>query len=192
MRVPFAGDGGNRTGGTRAALEARMHQIFFLGKRSYWGIQNKLRRPLKDKFDITPARVDMLYAIQRSRCAEPVVVEQRRLTEKLGVTRSVVSRMLRAMEGLGWIRREKAEYDRRMWLVWLTDQGQELLDRVMRAFVKSGRVAHWVYRGLMGDRWRKRDLRFMTLLYAEDHLRVFRKNFNGGGTLYYPFGHPDD
>ena len=167
-----------------------MHQIFFLCKRSYWGIQNKLRWPLKDKFDITPARVDMLYAIEKSRYAVSEK-EQRRLTKKLGVTRSVVSRMLRAMEALGWISREKAEYDRRMWLVSVTDKGQELLDRVMRAFVKSGRVAHWVYLGLLPN-WRNRDLRFERLIFFEADLCFFRRNFNGGGTLYYPFGHPDD
>ena len=170
--------------------EARMHQIFFLCKRSYWGIQNKLRWPLKDKFDITPARVDMLYAIEKSRYAVSEK-EQRRLTKKLGVTRSVVSRMLRAMEALGWISREKAEYDRRMWLVSITELGQELLDRVMKRFVKSGRVAHWVYVGLLYEWW-NRDLRFWRLIYFEDELRGFRAMFNGGGTLYYPFGHPDE
>ena len=169
-----------------------MHQIFFLFKRCYWGIQNKLRWPLKKDFDITPARVDMLYAIEKSPCVEPAAQEQRRLAEKLGVTRSVVSRMLKAMERRGWIRREKAEYDRRMWLVSVTEKGQELLDRVMRRFVKSGRVAHWVYRGLMDAWWWKRTLRFERLLFFEDDLQCFRKNFNGGGTLYYPFGHPDD
>ena len=168
-----------------------MHQIFFLFKRSYWGIQNKLRVPLKD-FDITPARVDMLYAIKESNGDWLAQREQRRLTRKLGVTRSVVSRMLRAMVRLGWISRTKAEYDRRMWLVSITEKGKELLDRVMRTFVKSGRVAHWVYVGLMDAWWRKRRLRFQRLLFFEDELQCFRKNFNGGGTLYYPFGHPDE
>jgi DNA-binding MarR family transcriptional regulator len=167
-----------------------MHQIFFLLKRSYWGIQNRLRSPLKDDFEITPARVDMLFAIEKSRYALPEK-EQRRLTKKLGVTRSVVSRMLRAMERRGWIRREKAKYDRRMWLVSITETGQELLDRVMRRFVKSGRVAHWVYVALLYE-WRNRTLRFWRLLHFEGELDRFREKFNGGGTLYYPFGHPDD
>jgi DNA-binding MarR family transcriptional regulator len=168
-----------------------MHQIFFLMKRSHWGIQNKLRSPLKDDFDITAARVDMLNAIHKSRYNQ-WLKEQRRLSERLGVTRSVVSRMLRAMELRGWIRREKAEYDRRMWLVSITETGQELLDRVMRKFVRSGRVAHWVYRGLMGKLWWRWGVRFDRLLFFEDDLDFFRRNFKGGGTLYYPFGHPDD
>jgi hypothetical protein len=70
--------------------------------------------------------------------------------------------------------------------------GQELLDRVMRRFVKSGLVAHWVYRAIMHAEWRKRRLRFDCLLFFEDDLRCFRSYFNGGGTLNYPFGHPDD
>src|SRR5205085_3629820 len=108
-------------GGMRGALaevwggeEARMHQIFFVAKRAHWGCQNRMRKPLKKKFDITAGRVDMLHAISKE--SWPQGREQRRLATKLGCVRSVVSRMLKAMEKLGWIHREKPEYDRRMWL----------------------------------------------------------------------------
>src|SRR5207253_310344 len=79
-----------------------MHQIFFVAKRAHWGCQNKMRKPLKKKFDITAGRFDMLHAISKD--SSPELKEQRRLVQKLGCVRSVVSRMLKAMETLGLIR----------------------------------------------------------------------------------------
>ncbi len=167
-----------------------MHQIFFLAKRAHWGCQNKMRRPLKKKFDITAGRVDMLHAISKE--PWPQLKEQRVLVKKLGCVRSVVSRMLKAMEKLGWIHREKAEYDRRMWLVSLTKKGQRMLDRVMRSYVNSGVAAVWVYKALAGAWWRKKGYRFGRVFFCEDWLQLLRNGIGGGGAVeLYPFGHPD-
>ena len=167
-----------------------MHQIFFVAKRAHWGCQNRMRKPLKKKFDITAGRVDMLHAI--SKASSPQLKEQRRLVTKLGCVRSVVSRMLKAMEKLGWIHREKAEYDRRMWLVSLTKKGQRMYDRVMRSYVDSGVVAVWLYKALAGPRWRKRAFRHERVMFCEDKVSWLRTAMGGGGaTELYPFGHPD-
>ena len=167
-----------------------MHQIFFLAKRAHWGCQNTMREPLKRKFGITAGRVDMLHAISKE--PWPSLKEQRRLVEKLGCVRSVVSRMLRAMEKLGWIHREKADYDRRMWLVSLTKKGQRMLDRVMRSYVNSGVAAVWVYKALARGCWRQKGYRMNTLILFEDKLQLLRNGIGGRGAIeLYPFGHPD-
>ncbi len=167
-----------------------MHQIYFLAKRAHWGCQNTMRKPLKKKFDITMGRVDMLHAISKE--SWPRGREQRRLAWKLGCVRSVVSRMLKAMEKLGWIQREKADYDRRMWLVSLTKAGKRMLDRVMRSYVDSGVVAVRVYKALARTWWRKKGYRKNLLILFEDKLLLFRDGIGGGGmTELYPFGHPD-
>ena len=168
-----------------------MHHLFFQVKRSYWGIQNTLRRPLKKiARGITPARVDMLYALERSPWKRGR--EQRLLPEKLGVVKSVVSRMLQSMEDLGWIRRERAPYDRRRWIVAVTDAGKEVLRRVFARFVKSRLASTWVFQALMGESWKKRTERLSALILLDDCLQRIRDWFRGGGTLYYPWGHPDD
>jgi DNA-binding MarR family transcriptional regulator len=168
-----------------------MHQMFFVTKRAHWGMQNKMRRPLKKKFDVTAGRVDMLHAISKETWRESK--EQRRLVEKLGCVRSVVSRMLIAMEKLGLIRREKADYDRRMWLVSLTKKGARLLDRVTRSYLRSGVAKVWVYKAVAGGWWRKKGYRFGRLLEFEGMVSMLREGFNGRGALQlYPFGHPDE
>ena len=167
-----------------------MHQIFFVAKRAHWGCQNRMRKPLKKKFDITAGRVDMLHAI--SKASSPQLKEQRRLVTKLGCVRSVVSRMLKAMEKLGWIQREKPEYDRRMWLVSLTKKGRRMLDRVMRSYVNSGVVAVWVYKALAREWWRKKGYRKDRAILCEDKLSLLRDGIGGrGATTFYPFEHPD-
>lgn len=167
-----------------------MHQIFFVAKRAHWGCQNRMRKPLKKKFDITAGRVDMLHAISKE--LAPQLHEQRVLVKKLGCVRSVVSRMLKAMEKRGWIQREKAEYDRRMWLVSLTKAGARMLDRVMRSYVNSGVAAVWVYKALAREGWRKKGYRFTKVLFCEDWLQLLRNGIRGGGMLeLWPFGHPD-
>ena len=156
-----------------------MHQIFFVAKRAHWGCQNKMRKPLKKKFDITAGRFDMLHAISKD--SSPELKEQRRLVQKLGCVRSVVSRMLKAMETLGLIRREKADYDRRMWLVSLTKKGERMLDRVMRSYVRSGVAAVWVYKAIVDYLWRKKGYRKDCAVAFEDKLSSFRRRIGGGG-----------
>lgn len=169
-----------------------MHQMFFQFKRSYWGIQNTLRKPLKKVASgVTAARMDMLYALEHSPWA-CLRKEQRLLSEKLGVVKSVVSRMLRAMERLGWITREKAEDDRRMWIVNVTKAGKEVLECALGRFYRSGLTQHWMHRALMGSLWRNRDKRLWQLMLLDDAAQRVRNWFGGGGAIYYPWGHPDD
>ena len=166
-----------------------MHQIFFLAKRAHWGCQNTMRRPLKKKFQITAGRVDMMHAIVKWTTGP---TEQRGLAKILGCVRSVVSRMLKAMEKLGWIERQKAEYDRRLWLVSLTKAGARMLDRVQRSYIRSGVAAVWVYKALARGWWRKKGFRFERVFFTEGSLQLLRDGTNGGGCVeLYPFGHPD-
>jgi DNA-binding MarR family transcriptional regulator len=170
--------------------EERMHNIFFVAKRAHWGMQNTMRKPLKKKFNITAARVDMLHVIAKDEWPEQR--EQRRLVTMLGCVRSVVSRMLKAMEALGWVSREKADYDRRLKLVSLTKLGRRMLDRVQRSYIRSGLAAVWTYKALAGHSWRKKGRRFECVLWNEAYLQWMREGFRGGGRIeLYPFGHPD-
>ena len=145
---------------------------------------------LKKKFDITAGRVDMLHVIAKHCWPNPK--EQREIVQTLGCVRSVVSRMLKAMEGLGWVSRERADYDRRVNLVSLTQQGLRMLDRAQRSYIRSGLAAVWVYKAVALERWRQKGFRFDQVFYCEACLQLMRQGFRGGGAIeLYPFGHPD-
>ena len=164
-----------------------MHNLYFQFKRSYWGMQNKVRQPLKD-MEITAARVDMLYAITNMEFG----VEQRTLAGALGVKKSVVSRMLKALLMQELVEREKSKRDRRMWIVRLTTAGKEKLDAVFKRFVRSHRIKKWIFEALVGPDWRKkRQERHWELMVIDESVQHIRDWFGGGGTIYYPW-HPDD
>ena len=96
----------------RAEGRAVMHQIAFATKRAFHGILRATRNLFAAQ-GLTAACFDLLHAlvgggpIARSSASR----HQSTLWKQLGVTAPVVSRMLGALERLGWIRREKDHRD---------------------------------------------------------------------------------
>lgn len=115
-----------------------MDDVLFGAKRAYWATLRFSSRKLAS-FGITPARLDMLRVIY----ATPMrSVSQRYVRHHLGVARSVVSRMLRALEELGLVERgERFAHDRRTRVCRLTSRGRELVASVWRELVQSRVVA---------------------------------------------------
>jgi DNA-binding MarR family transcriptional regulator len=60
---------------------------------------------------------------------------QQAIRHRLGVARSTVSRMLRALEALGWITRERDAYDGRTRKCVLTYEGRRIVASVMSALI---------------------------------------------------------
>ena len=103
-----------------------MHQLAFALKRAYYAnlavaratVIRDERRP-----GLTPARYDLLQYLQRfgSRL-------QSDLRRVLGVAKSTLSRMLRALEKHGWIVRERLPQDRRFKRVVFVEARTDALD----------------------------------------------------------------
>lgn len=74
--------------------------------------------------ELTPARADMLIALLHAELG----VAQRDLVHTFGITAPVVSRMVRALETLGFVSRRVCPRDRRVRLVSITDKGRKALD----------------------------------------------------------------
>jgi MarR family transcriptional regulator for hemolysin len=98
-----------------------MHPFLFTMKRAFHASAGFARRVLRP-VGITPARFDVMALIEK----EDGAIEQSRLTRALGVTRSVVSRMLDRMTELGLVQRVKHEKDRRQRVVLMTEKGWEV------------------------------------------------------------------
>ena len=107
-----------------------MHAIFFATKRAFHG-GLRITRPRFQSVarGMTGARFDMMYALTRSipgphKFSNARYVLQSDLRKILGVTAPVVSRMLRSLEALGWVTRERCLHgDRRQRKVSLTKEG---------------------------------------------------------------------
>ena len=105
-----------------------MDPLFFGLKRAFHSSLRIARRDFKE-LGLTPARMDVLYAVDKAHKAKrPVWQSQLRRT--LGYTaRSTMTQMLRALEALAWIRRKRSERDARQLEVELTQAGREKLAR---------------------------------------------------------------
>ena len=168
-----------------------MHQIAFATKRAFHGFLRTTRK-LFAAHGLTPARFDLLYALAGGGPIEPYSAAgyQSTLRRRLGVTAPVVSRMLGALERLGWIRRETDHRDRRQRIVRLTAEGWARLSVVRRVALRS--VERLVTAAICFRDPRDPDERLWNMAQLEGYLNVLRRDFGDRATLYFPWGHPDD
>jgi DNA-binding MarR family transcriptional regulator len=168
-----------------------MHAAFFGLKRAYWGSLRTTRRRLT-AMGLTAARFDMLYVLWEMPLRLPV--SQKEITRELGVTRPVVSRMLKSLREIGLVTRARALHDRRTWEIELTAQGRARIRRAVRFFVRRGAAWRCVQRGLCPGmpKGKKRErLAFWPMCQLEEMLDKLRRGFHARGRLHYPW-HPDD
>jgi DNA-binding MarR family transcriptional regulator len=166
-----------------------MNEIAFGTKRAFHGFLRVTRRAL-GSLGLTAARFDMMSALLGERDGDFSMVWQSELREMLGVSAPVVSRMLRALEELGWVKRQRCCGDRRQLLVELTETGVECIRKARRLLLRG--VQRIVYDAICFGRHRDPVARFVHMDRLEGYLRVLRRDFGDVATLYYPWGHPDD
>src|SRR5678815_1187646 len=117
-----------------------MDAVMFDVKAAHLALQ-RVGRAYTQPYGMTAARFDLMNALGKKGMV------QKNLWKLLGVTRSVVCEMVRALMDLKWVHRVRAA-DSRTWLVMLTVKGRELFERVFDAHVESGEVATTMERGL--------------------------------------------
>ncbi len=161
-------------------------------KRAFHGFLRIARKPLA-AVGLTPARFDMMCAILGDVHPDSDAsgeIFQRELRDELGVSAPVVSRMVRALERLGLVRRERLDGDRRLWVVVLTDSGLECIRKVRRWMLRG--MQRIVCEAICFGQHRSVVARFEHMEALESYLLVLRRDFSDRAELYYPWGHPDD
>jgi DNA-binding MarR family transcriptional regulator len=165
-----------------------MHSVFFGLKRAYHSTLHLTRKTL-GKMGLTAARFDLLFALHSS---GKWGTRQSRLRRMLGVCASVVSRMLKALELLGYVKREREIGDTRQRRVTLTKKGRGRIQRGIRQFISWGYVQLALESVLVpadppsdwGDA-------LAAVENAEGVLRRLRRGFGDTADLHYRW-HPDD
>ena len=170
-----------------------MHAIVFGTKRAFHGALRATRKPLHS-MGLTAARFDMLSALLSHAGVENprwMSMHQSELRRLLGVTASVVSRMLKSLERLGLVTRRRPEYgDRRQRIVSLTERGRACIRDARQMLLRP--LRRLVCIAICCGRHRDASSRLIHLDRLEGYLLALRKHFGDGATLYYPWGHPDD
>src|SRR5262245_11093539 len=103
-----------------------MHPIGFQLKRAHLSAVGAGRRLLQDVPDMTPARFDILYLIHKTprlMRSFGYKADQVTIVQRLGLSRATISRMLKRLEELGLVTRERCHNDARRKLVTLTEAG---------------------------------------------------------------------
>jgi DNA-binding MarR family transcriptional regulator len=186
-----------RPGQARVLLSGgSMNAIFFAAKRVFHGALRVSRPQLQSVArGLTSARFDMMYAlttpVRGPLKFERYETRQSDLRKTLGVTATVVSRMLRSLEVLGWVtRRRSSAGDRRQLHVTLTEAG---LSCIRTAYKMLFRFAERVvYHAICWGKHRDPNERFLHMDRLESYLRSLRAYCRDRARLYYAWGHPDD
>jgi DNA-binding MarR family transcriptional regulator len=169
-----------------------MNAIFFASKRAFHGALRVTRKPLMS-LGLTAARFDLLYALMRGRGKDIVAhcTLQSDLRRTLGVSASVVSRMLQSLERLGLVSRERPQHagDRRQRLVTLTTAGIERVASAYKMLVRAAK--RLVYEAICFGRHNDPGARFVHMVQLESYLRGMRTHYGDIASLSYPW-HPDD
>jgi DNA-binding MarR family transcriptional regulator len=168
-----------------------MNAHFFLTKRAFHAILRIMRKPLAS-FGLTAARYDMLYVI----CGGDLgpegpdcLTEQSELPCQLGVHKSVVSRMLRSLEKLGLVSRDRCDGDRRRFWIELTEAGLARLRDATRCLARASKRV--LCMAICFGRWRDPDDRFRHLSAYESYLNVIQMHYGDSANQPYRW-HPDD
>jgi DNA-binding MarR family transcriptional regulator len=170
---------------TPFAATVVMNQIFFGLKRAHHGVLRITRSALA-KLGLTAARFDLLYVVHRQQD-----VTQRELRGELGVSTATVSRMLKSLEAIGLLRRQRADWDRRQRLVRLTEAGGRCIRSAIRHFIKWGAAQLIVDSALCPETWTD-DAACLTAMDAFDgYLSNIREAYGDVAALYYRWD-PDD
>lgn len=130
------------------ASRGGMNVVTFQVKRAHWRLWD-LAAGVLSFFGTTPARLDMLQAIDRH--GAPT---QSYLRTRLGLSAPTVSKMVKLLRERGFVRCEENPDDGRSHLVVLTQLARDLLERVSRVVVRSGIASLAAVRSLVDDRRR--------------------------------------
>jgi DNA-binding MarR family transcriptional regulator len=171
-----------------------MNAIYFGAKRVFHGFLRITRKPFEAN-ELTAARFDLMVVVHKYYSSEGAKYRpllQSDVWRELGVTPSVVCRMLRSLEGLGLVRRRVPERgrDRRQREVALTDKGKQCFREAYRMVVRW--VQRFVYAVICYGKHRDPWERFRHMEELESYLRVLRKYSRDTAKLRYAWGHPDD
>jgi DNA-binding MarR family transcriptional regulator len=108
----------------------------------------RLRRRLMERWGLTPARFDMLFAIK---CQRQAWFPQRTLRELLGVCASTISRMIDSLVELGFLVRRRVEGDKRRRELGITSHGKRTLRCMFGNIIRSGLARRIVGHALADD-----------------------------------------
>jgi DNA-binding MarR family transcriptional regulator len=160
-----------------------MHVAFFGIKRVHLRVLDVSRALLREKH-LTPARFDMMRIVEAYR---EHGLPQWAIQHRLGVSAPTVSRMLKALEKLGFVKRKRSARDRRTLIVKITQVGIWVVENAHASLIESGIAERFALRGLALDRDEAR----AALPSFEHTLMRMRRNYGDSTPFDLPWRKQD-
>jgi len=164
-----------------------MHAVLFSIKRVFHKSVWFCRRLLTD-YCLTPSRFDILHMLHRR--GDIGAMWQSEIREVLGVAGPTVSRMIKALVALGFVRSERSSVDRRQCNISLTARGRETIAHAIGMIIDSGIITNVVVHFLCA-KWECPVATFEAVDRLDTTLRYMREQLLDEATMFYPW-HPDD
>ena len=168
-----------------------MNEHFFSTKRAFHAVLRITRKPLKS-FGLTAARYDLMHVLFEYGGRDPRAcsIYQSALRRRLGVCKSVVSRMLRALEKLGLVKRRRGAVDTRQRWVELTESGLKSFRDAKQCLMRASR--RLLCLAICFGEHRDLDKCFQHMSMLEAYLHGMRAHYGDPAPLYLYTWHPDD
>jgi DNA-binding MarR family transcriptional regulator len=125
-----------------------MHKAFFGIKRVHLRVVQITQGLLRGRH-LTPARFDLMRILE---LYEEDGMPQAALQYRLGVSAPTVSRMLKSLAKLGFVRSSRLARDRRCKVVKITAVGQNVVENARAALIESGAAVRLALHGVAADR----------------------------------------
>ena len=123
-----------------------MHASFFAIKRVHLRVL-AVTRPIIKNYGLTPARFDMLRIV----LLHPDGIAQATVRWLLGVSAPTVSRMLKSLQQLGFVERERDVADGRCLIVRLTPRGRVAVRMALEMTIVNREADRTAARGVAGN-----------------------------------------
>jgi DNA-binding MarR family transcriptional regulator len=182
-----------------------MHAMSFALKRAHLQAVAFGRKAVGHIEGMTPARFDLLYLLRRVEilykpACHPLdgARAQVELCRDLGLHRSTVSKMLKRLEQMGWIRRTRCLLDKRINNVALTELGLRAIWRAMRRVFRGKKIPRRAYEEI----FRGREMspsegpsaggkRHVVLIIYDAYrmIRAVARHFGDGSFVWYDLGY---
>ncbi|MEO8878175.1 MAG: MarR family winged helix-turn-helix transcriptional regulator, partial [Polyangiaceae bacterium] len=163
-----------------------MHVIAFNMKRTHHTMLAILR-PIAARNHLTPARFDLLYALRAEHGSTPF---QCYIAKRLGVCRTTVCKMVRAMRIAGFLEQEVHTWDQRLRRIRMTRYGKRCFNQVLKA-LRRGEVGRTIFSVLASGR-NGEPSREMALFDVGVRARDLAVGLGSRVQLYDELLHPSD
>jgi DNA-binding MarR family transcriptional regulator len=167
-----------------------MHFTYFSVKRLFLSAMHKVQIPMLHRVGLTPARFDILYMLHERPEETNGLTRQDDIWKALGLSRATICKMMKLLEGLGFLTRSRST--RKRIYVSLTKLGRAIMRHALKILRlrRRGPVERTTH-SIFVKKWWSAPACLQELETFQLYIDGFLRKLSDTATHYYAW-HPDD